>query len=170
MEFSPILNRKYLNSDINYNLCKSAMIGDLIKFKEYILKGANINYQDPKAGYSVLHCASGNGYHNIILYMLSFKNLNINCINSTGRTPLHFASRIGNIKCIQLLVSGGGNVNIQDNEGQTCLHLCARLNHISTLNYLLSIGANKYIYDKNNLLPLNLAQNENNIEIIKLLL
>jgi hypothetical protein len=38
MEFSPVLNRK--SDDINYNLCKSAMMGDESKFLYWIKRGA----------------------------------------------------------------------------------------------------------------------------------
>lgn len=155
--------------EINYNLCKSAMIGDNIKFNIHLSNGADINYQDPRAKYSVLHCATGNGYHNIISLMLQHPQLKIDPLNSTGRTPLHFASRIGNDKCLKLLIQSGSNVNIQDYEGQTCLHLCARLNHIQALKYLISVGANKYIMDKNGKTPYDLAKLEGNDEIVKLL-
>jgi ankyrin repeat protein len=167
MEFSPVLNRK--SDDINYNLCKSAMMGDESKFLYWIKRGANINYQDPKAKYSVLHCAAGNGYHNIISLMLQYHHLKIDPVNSTGRTPLHFASRIGNVKCIQLLTQAGSNINYQDDEGQTSLHFCARLNHLPALKYLLSIGANKYIHDLHNHSPWDLARIESNISICQLL-
>lgn len=174
MEFSPVLNtRKSLidpyNEDINYNLCKSAMTGNVNKFMYYLSKGANINYQDPRAKYSVLHCATGNGYHNIVSLMLPYSNLKIDPVNSTGRTPLHFAARIGNIKCIQLLIQYGANINQQDFDGQTCLHLCARLNHVPAVKYLLSMGINNLILDKNNKMAIDLARLENNLEICKLL-
>jgi ankyrin repeat protein len=179
MEFSPVFSRKPTyptissltsnKEELNYNLCKSAMMGNAEQFTLYLSQGADINYQDPRAKYSVLHCATGNGYHNIVSIMLQYYHLHIDPINSTGRSPLHFASRVGNEKCLRLLIEAGSNVNIQDQEGQTCLHLCARLNHIPAITYLLSIGANKYIRDNKGRSPFDLAKLEFNNQIIKLL-
>lgn len=161
------------DSVLNYQLCKYAMTGNLDSFKELLLnKDVDINYQYPTAKYSVLHCASGNGYHNIVQYMVKdYKDkLKINCVNSTNRTPLHFASRIGNIPCIKLLIEYKAEINIQDCDGETCLHYCARLNHIEAIKFLLNSGANKDIKDNKGKKSIDLAIEENNSEIIQILI
>mmetsp|Transcript_20656 Transcript_20656/g.42128 ORF Transcript_20656/g.42128 Transcript_20656/m.42128 type:complete len:251 (-) Transcript_20656:2482-3234(-) len=61
---------------------------------------------------------------------------------STGRTPLHNASRWGHDEVAKTLLDAGWNVNAADNSGLTPLHYASRRGHAQMVKTLLDAGAN----------------------------
>ncbi|GAB1609972.1 hypothetical protein Ahia01_001283100, partial [Argonauta hians] len=53
------------------------------------------------------------------------KNVNVNCIDSSGGTPLHLASLNGHKAAVELLLNNEANPNATDVRGCTSLHLAA---------------------------------------------
>jgi len=137
-----------INNDfLGYELCKAAMCGDMNKVIEYIEQDISIiNYQDSIAKYTPLHCAFGNGYPNIGLYLLN-QGANPNLCNSTGRTPLHFAARIGHLESGRVLIKNKADINAQDVYGQSALHISNRIGHINFSNLLMMNSINKDLVD-----------------------
>jgi ankyrin repeat protein len=141
---------------LGYDLCKAAMTGDIESAKALIDQRADPNYQDPKAKYSVLHCAIGNGYAEVAKFLVEV-GANVDVVNATGRSPLHFAARIGNKSCSRVLLEGGCHVNLQDQRGVTALHIASRLGHINLAHHLMNHGADYHILNDEGKTSLDLA-------------
>ena len=59
-----------------------------------------------------------------------------------GTTFLHVASRVGNLKLMQLLIDQGGDVNARDEDGETPLHWAmAWKDHLQSARLLIENGA-----------------------------
>ena len=61
----------------------------------------------------------------------------INCGTNKGQTPLHYASFVGNIKLIKLLIQNGADISAQTNNGFNVLHLSIMGNKISPFYYFI---------------------------------
>ncbi|CAI4231972.1 unnamed protein product [Auanema sp. JU1783] len=57
-----------------------------------------------------------------------------------GRTALHYASFLGNIESIELLIKNGAKCDARDRDGSTPLHKAAAMDKIKAVNRLLSAG------------------------------
>ena len=70
---------------------------------------------------------------------LSQKEFNsfINCGTNKGQTPLHYASFVGNIKLIKLLIENGADISSETNNGFNVLHLSIMGNKISPFYYFI---------------------------------
>jgi hypothetical protein len=58
-----------------------------------------------------------------------------------GRTALHQAAAVGNLKVMQMLITRGAPVNAKNSSGETPLHLAARFGHLDAVKYLIRSGA-----------------------------
>ncbi|WYZ41106.1 hypothetical protein EsH8_V_000001 [Colletotrichum jinshuiense] len=86
-----------------------------------------------KAGYSMLHAAAHNGnefllskildWYNIERLQLS-SNLGVNVQNTVDHsTPLHFATSVGHVGAIEILLKNGADTKMEDDGRKTPLHL-----------------------------------------------
>ena len=163
----------------NYNgtkLCDASWNGDLEMVKVLLQYEAAPNalcYQNETA----LELAT-NRYektNNTDLVELLLKHgANANVNNEQSMTPLHFASRDGNIGEVQVLIKYGANVNATDESLMTPLHMAA-LGHIedglaNVTEILLKNGANIGAKDDNLRTPLHYAvANMHGLEVAKVL-
>jgi len=71
--------------------------------------------------YSSIRHGTGtqNGNKKIVKLALKY-GCEINAVNSTGNTALHFATRFGHAELAQYLIDKGANVNITNSEGRRC--------------------------------------------------
>ena len=58
-----------------------------------------------------------------------------------GRTALHQAAAVGNVKVLEMLIAQGALVNAKNSSGETPLHLAARFGHLPAAKYLVKCGA-----------------------------
>jgi hypothetical protein len=58
-----------------------------------------------------------------------------------GRTALHQAAAVGNLKVMQMLITRGAPVNAKNSSGETSLHLAARFGHLQAAKLLIRWGA-----------------------------
>ena len=61
----------------------------------------------------------------------------INCGTNKGQTPLHYASFVGNIKLIKLLIENGADISVQTNNGFDVLHLSIMGNKVTPFFYFI---------------------------------
>ena len=69
----------------------------------------------------------------------------INSGTNKGQTPLHYASFVGNIKLIKLLIQNGADISIKTNNNFNVLHLAVMGNKITSFYYFIK----KYKIDIN---------------------
>ena len=69
----------------------------------------------------------------------------INCRTNKGQTPLHYASFVGNIKLIRLLIQNGADISIKTNNNFNVIHLAIMGNKVTSLFYFIK----KYKIDIN---------------------
>ena len=67
----------------------------------------------------------------------------INKGDDEGNSAMHWASRKGFAKVVQLLVERGGQVDVVNNEGSSPLHKAARNDHAAVVGLLLEHGATR---------------------------
>lgn len=95
-----------------------AVLGRNIEVIDYLAaKGANVLSKN-KTGSNVLHLAAGNGSDNIVEYLVTRYNLDVNDINLNGHTSLHCASRKKHLSTFELLVKLGAKREIKDECGR----------------------------------------------------
>ena len=110
-------------------------------------------------------------------------------ITVEGYTPLHMASRSGNVEVVQILLDAGSDIEAKDRDGRTPLH-SAMLGSIDAIlmkldpvrfawpiacpdkmiRFLLKAGSDVNAEDIYNLTPLHLASDAGNVDIVRILL
>ncbi|WP_339045251.1 ankyrin repeat domain-containing protein [Candidatus Mesenet endosymbiont of Agriotes lineatus] len=133
-----------------------------------IKNGANVNFQEPESGNTLLHLAALNGNVELAeLLMTNGAHLNYYYYdikaNLQGNTCLHFAAERGYNGFIQFIereaaLKSMGMDNIYDliayknKEGNTALHLAAKNGHVGFVKKLLSnsfyLSSENYYLDK----------------------
>lgn len=94
---------------------------------------------------SLFLAASGGEFRG--LSQLLGMGVNPNVTDSKGLTPLHYSSRIGCPKCVQVLLEYGADPNVQSQMGETPLHFAAMNGHDRIVDILLKSGADASIED-----------------------
>ncbi|KYQ88870.1 ankyrin repeat-containing protein [Tieghemostelium lacteum] len=117
-----------------------------------------------------LHEAVLSGDYNDVLKLLENGICKLDDEDFGGLQALHFASRIGDIKIAQLLLSKGSNINAENNFGSTPLHEAVRRGEVDMVKFLISAGADLSIGDIDSNTPLHLAVMCEDGELIPILL
>ncbi|SDH17362.1 ankyrin [Pseudomonas flavescens] len=85
-------------------------------------------------------------------------------------TPLHIASRMGDLGLVQPLIAAGADLEIKDVARQSALSLAAGLGHQDVVQALLDAGADPHSKGPNGLQPIHFACTGGHPRIIALLL
>ncbi|MGI2030339.1 ankyrin repeat domain-containing protein, partial [Endozoicomonas acroporae] len=146
-------------------------------FDKKFNKTIDINHTVPHSGMAALHyvikdkCWNYNsskevqGYEKCLECILSkFDDVDINLRDNQGKTPLHLAAEVDNIRCLKRLLEEKKDtliINATDDQGKTPLHLAAEAGNIKCLIGLLDqikhpVDINAE--DKQNNKPLDLAK------------
>ncbi|XP_038056878.1 transient receptor potential cation channel subfamily A member 1-like isoform X2 [Patiria miniata] len=125
---------------------------------------------------NVLHLAVLSG-KNITTYGLTCTKSNmqvlLNDMDNRGCTPIHYATRDGNIKSLQRLIELGATVNLKDCQKQSPLHFAAKYGRFNSCKRLLdsSIGPNIINdIDGKGMTALHIAALNGHAKVIQLLL
>lgn len=87
----------------------------------------------------VLHDAAATNRVDLMeVLWVSFENIDVNLVDSEGRTPLHVAAVRGHVESLRFLISIGGNPDVCDCNGWTPLHFAAAEGHIEAVEFLLN--------------------------------
>ncbi|KAE9460525.1 hypothetical protein C3L33_07540, partial [Rhododendron williamsianum] len=68
---------------------------------------------------------------------LGFQDIDVNSVDSNGRTALHVAAVCGKVNSIQFLLSVGGDPDIVDSNGWAPLHFAVAGGHVEAAEWLL---------------------------------
>ena len=91
---------------------------------------------------TLIKAISGGDFQEVV-NIVSTSDVNINCIDENGMSPLQHAAYKGNLKMAKFFLDRGANVNQNDHEHKyTALMFAALGGHTAVLNLLLEHGAN----------------------------
>ena len=87
-----------------------------------------------------------------------------------GYTPLIFASEIGSLETVKLLIERGARINDSDSEGRTALFHASENGHSKIISLLVKNGANPNAVSVQNRTPLMQATVNQHLEGMEILL
>ncbi|KAJ8543341.1 hypothetical protein K7X08_005864 [Anisodus acutangulus] len=118
-----------------------------------------------------LHYASAMDRMDLMeILCLGYADIDLNSIDSQGRTPLHIATGHGHVEVIQFLVSVGSNPDMLDSQGWTPLHFAAHQGHVEAVGFLLNHSTiAKYTVTKQGKTAYELATNKGHCKLYDLL-
>ena len=123
-----------------------------------------------------LHYAVQNEYHEFvissIILLLVRAKADVNAVDNTGRTPLHWALNTRRKNAVRILLYHKANPDIADNSGATPLHYAARDRYDCSdiISVLIRAQTNVDSKDKSGSTPLHLAAKLGHPEIVQKLL
>ncbi|XP_063219628.1 transient receptor potential cation channel subfamily A member 1 isoform X1 [Bacillus rossius redtenbacheri] len=93
--------------------------------------------------------------------------------DSTGCSPLHYASREGHIRSLENLIRLGACINLKNNNNESPLHFAARYGRYNTVRQLLDSEKGTFIINESDgegLTPLHIASQQGHTRVVQLLL
>jgi ankyrin repeat protein len=117
-----------------------------------------------------LESVAASGQSSSVETILETKPDPVNCRDSRGWTPLHYAAFNGQTKMIQLLIAHGGAVNATDKDGATPMHVAASAGYPDAIEALLQGGARIDAQDHSGKTALLNAASEGSVPAAEVLL
>ncbi|KAE8746051.1 hypothetical protein FOCC_FOCC007174 [Frankliniella occidentalis] len=127
-----------------------------------------------------LHCAAMFDHPDIAEYLAAEqakaqKDLHelLNEKDSTGCSPLHYASREGHIRSLENLIRLGACINLKNHNNESPLHFAARFGRYNTVRQLLDSEKGSFIINESDgegLTPLHIASQQGHTRVVQLLL
>lgn len=103
------------------------------------------------------------------LQELSDKHVDVNAVDGSGKTALHFALERGQSQAAHFLILHGAEVNRKARSGDTPLHSAVMFGNALLTQDLLSNGANPLIMNRDGRVPFHLAAMNGFLPILQLL-
>lgn len=102
----------------------------------------NLSFHLDMSGKGILHHAAMNDWSDVIETCLrrGGQTINVNQIDHSGRSALHYASRLGNVESCRALIIGGASLTLQDRLGRTAAQDAADAGFKDALMLLLRSG------------------------------
>lgn len=156
--------------DLNKSLLENTSKGDLNEIIHVINTGAQINYRnDSKRSPIIIASRTPSNFNEIIKFLLTVPNIDINLKDIMGRSALHYSSRNGNYDIVKLLLNNGADVNSKDCFEKTPMHYTAAMGFVNLTLLLIDHKANLFLYDNKQKLPIDYAIQYNNMDIINII-
>ncbi|GIZ00743.1 hypothetical protein CEXT_399631 [Caerostris extrusa] len=119
-----------------------------------------------------LMIAASVGCAEIVSALIS-RGADVNAINETGQTSLHYVASKNREEIVRILLANHANINAADNMGSTPLHRAASKGNIKILKIFLEDYSNQLDVDARDCVrntPLHLACEEERMEAAKMLI
>ncbi|XP_063687914.1 histone-lysine N-methyltransferase EHMT2-like isoform X2 [Bolinopsis microptera] len=105
------------------------------------------------------------------LRFLLTQGVNVNARDTNARTALHYACELGNLLCIDMLLTDNRiKVNTQDMDGWTALMWACEYKFVDVVKSLLEKGADPHLRDREQNIALHWAAFSGHADIVQLLL
>uniref|UniRef100_A0A2K5PW53 Euchromatic histone lysine methyltransferase 1 n=1 Tax=Cebus imitator TaxID=2715852 RepID=A0A2K5PW53_CEBIM len=92
---------------------------------KYLIKaGALVDPKDAE-GSTCLHLAAKKGHYEVVQYLLSNGQMDVNCQDDGGWTPMIWATEYKHVDLVKLLLSKGSDINIRDNSTPKAINVKA---------------------------------------------
>ena len=131
--------------------------------------GANVNATNA-SGSSVLGVAVNSGNEFAVRQLISRKDINPNCTNVEGETPLYRAALKDFVAIGELLIRGGAFVDAENSEGRTALHVTGYSGSSKFAEMLFKYNANLHIKNKDDETALYIAVVKENLDVVRVLM
>lgn len=126
--------------DDNHLLMEAVKKEDTEQVRQLLERGADVNFQEEKGGWSPLHNAVQIDSADMVDLLLRYGA--DPCLRKrNGATPFIIAGIVGNERLLELFLSKGADVNEHDLHGFTAFMEAAVYGHIRALRYLFEKGA-----------------------------
>jgi len=80
--------------------------------------------------------------HNyLVKLLLDVSGIVVNALDQSGTPAIMYATLLGNLALVELLVEAGASINVKNSTGDTALHWAVVNEHTSLVHYFLSKGA-----------------------------
>ncbi|XP_029418418.1 histone-lysine N-methyltransferase EHMT1 isoform X6 [Nannospalax galili] len=141
---------------------------------EQLAKKRNRKHPDWKEedaeGSTCLHLAAKKGHYDVVQYLLSNGQMDVNCQDDGGWTPMIWATEYKHVELVKLLLSRGSDINIRDNEENICLHWAAFSGCVDIAEILLAAKCDLHAVNIHGDSPLHIAARENRYDCVVLFL
>ena len=171
--------RKSFDTTHVQNILNAARMGDFETVQKSMIEGISIVHHknDFIEDFSTLHWAAGNGYFDVVKYIVDITE-DKNPRDAHGDRPLHYAAIKGHLDTLKYLVDkevksriAGPYKNLdrnpRNNTGYTPLHEAALRGHLGIVMYLVDRIDNKNPRDNIGTTPLHEAAKEGHIDVVK---
>ena len=156
---------------------KSIIIKSLVSLFIVILAVGYFSHGFAAGGYKLLQNAAENSSLNSAKILLTFgapaspykEIYNWYYLAALTDTPLHSASKLGNIEFVNLLIENGASLDWCCCSCVTPLHEAIKNKNIEIVKILLKSGSSTEILYDTNMSALELARSQSNDEIIKVI-
>ncbi|AIF81595.1 hypothetical protein I862_05205 [endosymbiont of Acanthamoeba sp. UWC8] len=112
------LPKTFYQKEYSEYLFIAAINDDVSSIKAFLEKGADINAQDVKYGYTPLMYSILYNKQKSYNYLIT-KGADLSIRSNDGKTVAHLAATANNIKAFELLIDYGVDPNIHDNQGNS---------------------------------------------------
>ncbi|XP_062816509.1 histone-lysine N-methyltransferase EHMT1 isoform X3 [Anolis carolinensis] len=137
---------------------------------KYLIKaGALVDPKDAE-GSTCLHLAAKKGHYDVVQYLLTNEEMDVNCQDDGGWTPMIWATEYKHVELVKLLLAKGSDINIRDNEENICLHWAAFSGCVDIAEILLAAKCDLHAVNIHGDSPLHIAARENRYECVVLFL
>ncbi|XP_045105085.1 ankyrin-1-like [Portunus trituberculatus] len=115
-------------------------------------------------GWTALHFAAVRGWQECVAALLPVTPPT--AAHLEGRTPVHVASRHGQVQVLEQLAGAGWPLTARDSDGWTPLHCAAMGGHVSAVRWLVRRGVDPRVQDKAGNTPLAVAVHHGRHEVV----
>ena len=148
----------------------ASLNGNIDAMNVLINAGANKTIGNA-AGYTWLHYAVDGKCSKEVLQAVIDLGADVNATNKLNQTALMWASKIGNVDAMNVLINAGANKTIESADGDTWLHYAVDLNcSKEVLLAVIDLGADVNATNKRNETPLMWASNKGNVDAMNVLI